>query len=44
MEHTKNKKVVVLAPTGIAAINANAMAIHSYSRFEVAPAVQGTAV
>lgn len=36
VEHTK-KKVVVLAPTGIAAINANAMTIHSFCRFGLAP-------
>lgn len=36
VEHTK-KKVVVLAPTGIAAINANAMTIHSFFRFGLAP-------
>lgn len=34
--HTQ-KKVVVLAPTGIAAINANAMTIHSFCRFGLAP-------
>ena len=38
--HTK-KKVVVLAPTGIAAINANAMTIHSFCRFGLAPCPQG---
>lgn len=36
IEHT-NKRVVVLAPTGIAAINANAMTIHSFLRFDLAP-------
>lgn len=36
VKHTK-KKVVVLAPTGIAAINANAMTIHSFLRFDLAP-------
>lgn len=36
VEHTQ-KKVVVLAPTGIAAINANAMTIHSFLRFDLAP-------
>lgn len=35
------KKVVVLAPTGIAAINANAMTIHSFCRFGLAPCPQG---
>lgn len=34
--HTK-KKVVVLAPTGIAALNANGMTIHSFCRFGLAP-------
>lgn len=38
--HTK-KKVVVLAPTGIAAINANAMTIHSFCRFGLAPCPLG---
>lgn len=38
--HTK-KRVVVLAPTGIAAINANAMTIHSFCRFGLAPCPQG---
>lgn len=38
--HTK-KKVVVLAPTGIAAINANAMTIHSFCRFGLAPCPNG---
>ena len=38
--HTK-KKVVVLAPTGIAAINANAMTIHSFCRFGLSPAPLG---
>lgn len=36
VKHTK-KKVVVLAPTGIAAINANGMTIHSFCRFGLAP-------
>ena len=40
VEHTK-KKVVVLAPTGIAAINANAMTIHAFCRFGLAPCPQG---
>ena len=35
------KKVVVLAPTGIAAINANAMTLHSFCRFGLAPCPQG---
>lgn len=35
------KKVVVLAPTGIAAINANAMTIHSFCRFGLAPCPLG---
>ena len=35
------KKVVVLAPTGIAAINANAMTIHSFCRFGLVPCPQG---
>ena len=38
--HSK-KKVVVLAPTGIAAINANAMTIHSFCRFGLAPCPLG---
>lgn len=38
--HTK-KNVVVLAPTGIAAINANAMTIHSFCRFGLAPCPLG---
>lgn len=38
--HTK-KKVVVLAPTGIAAINASAMTIHSFCRFGLAPCPLG---
>lgn len=38
--HTK-KKVVVLAPTGIAAINANAMTIHSFCHFGLAPCPLG---
>ena len=38
--HTK-KKVVVLAPTGIAAINANAMTIHSFCKFGLAPSPLG---
>ncbi len=40
VKHTK-KKVVVLAPTGIAAINAKAMTIHSFCRFGLAPCPQG---
>lgn len=40
VKHTK-KKVVVLAPTGIAAINANAMTIHSFCRFGLAPCPMG---
>lgn len=40
VEHTK-KKVVVLAPTGIAALNANGMTIHSFCRFGLAPCPQG---
>ena len=35
------KKVVVLAPTGIAAINAQAMTIHSFCRFGLAPCPMG---
>lgn len=38
--HTK-KKVVVLAPTGIAAINAKAMTIHSFCRFGLASCPMG---
>lgn len=34
--HTK-KKIVVLAPTGLAALNANGMTIHSFCRFGLAP-------
>lgn len=37
-EHTK-KKVVVLAPTGIAAINAKAQTIHSFFKFSFSPYV-----
>ncbi len=40
-EHTK-KKVVVLAPTGIAAINAHAQTIHSFFRFSFSPYIPQT--
>jgi len=38
--HTK-KKYVVLAPTGIAAINAGAMTIHSFFQFGFGPYIKG---
>ena len=40
-EHTK-KKVVVLAPTGIAAINAHAQTIHSFFNFSFSPYIPQT--
>lgn len=40
-EHTK-KKAVVLAPTGIAAINAGAMTIHSFFEFNFSPYIPQT--
>lgn len=40
-EHTK-KKVVVLAPTGIAAINAHAQTIHSFFKFSFSPYIPKT--
>lgn len=40
-EHTK-KKVVILAPTGIAAINAHAQTIHSFFKFNFSPYVPKT--
>lgn len=36
VEHTQ-KKVVVLAPTGIAALNSNGITIHSFCRFGLSP-------
>lgn len=42
-EHTK-KKVVVLAPTGIAAINAHAQTIHSFFNFSFSPYIPQTIV
>ena len=35
------KKCIVLAPTGIAAVNAGAMTIHSFFQFGLGPFVQG---
>ena len=40
VRHTK-KKCIVLAPTGIAAVNAGAMTIHSFFRFGLGPFVKG---
>lgn len=40
-EHTR-KKVVVLAPTGIAAINAKAQTIHSFFKFSFSPYIPET--
>ena len=40
VRHTK-KKCIVLAPTGIAAVNAGAMTIHSFFQFGLGPFVQG---
>lgn len=40
-EHTK-KKVVVLAPTGMAAINAKAQTIHSFFHFSFSPYIPNT--
>lgn len=40
VRYTK-KKCIVLAPTGIAAVNAGAMTIHSFFQFGLGPFVQG---
>lgn len=40
VRHTK-KKCIVLAPTGIAAVNAGAMTIHSFFQFGLGPFVKG---
>lgn len=40
VSYTK-KKCIVLAPTGIAAVNAGAMTIHSFFQFGLGPFVQG---
>lgn len=40
VRYTK-KKYIVLAPTGIAAVNAGAMTIHSFFQFGLGPFVQG---
>ncbi len=40
VRYTK-KKCIVLAPTGIAAVNAGAMTIHSFFQFALGPFVQG---
>ena len=40
VRHTK-KKCIVLAPTGIAAVNAGAMTIHSFFQFGLGPFVNG---
>lgn len=40
VHHTK-KKCIVLAPTGIAAVNAGAMTIHSFFQFGLGPFVKG---
>lgn len=40
VRHTR-KKCIVLAPTGIAAVNAGAMTIHSFFQFGLGPFVQG---
>lgn len=40
VRHTK-KKCIVLAPTGIAAVNAGAMTIHSFLQFGLGPFVKG---
>ncbi len=39
--HYTKKKCIVLAPTGIAAVNAGAMTIHSFFQFGLGPFVQG---
>ena len=39
--HYTKKKCIVLAPTGIAAVNARAMTIHSFFQFGLGPFVQG---
>lgn len=41
--HT-SKKMVVLAPTGVAAINAGAMTIHSFFQFGLGPYIKGITV
>ena len=40
VRHTK-KKCIVLAPTGIAAVNAGAMTIHSFFQFGLGPFIKG---
>ena len=40
VRHT-NKKCIVLAPTGIAAVNAGAMTIHSFFQFGIGPFIKG---
>ncbi|MED9899199.1 MAG: AAA family ATPase, partial [Bacteroidales bacterium] len=40
VRHTK-KKCIVLAPTGIAAVNAGAMTIHSFFQFGIGPFIKG---
>ena len=35
------KKLVVLAPTGVAAVNAGGMTIHSFFQFGIGPYVKG---
>jgi hypothetical protein len=42
LRQTSQKKLAVVAPTGVAAINAGGMTIHSFFQLSFAPAVPGT--
>jgi hypothetical protein len=42
LRQTSKKKLAIVAPTGVAAINAGGMTIHSFFQFSFAPVIPGT--
>nr|WP_294794811.1 HRDC domain-containing protein [uncultured Mucilaginibacter sp.] len=42
LRQTSQKKLAIVAPTGVAAINAGGMTIHSFFQFSFAPVIPGT--